>query len=169
MTLNHLVSFLSQLTQTLLVVLIAPLMLGWVAQCRAWLQNRSGPGLLQPYRVLLKLLDKDVLLAQNASALAPGLFSYSRITLGPRITISPVAPVGTVFPSRLAMRISGPADGPTVPGLRCPGGSAFDAIWCAASVMPYASMIGTPNTDSTSVITRVGKGDPQRLGETVGV
>jgi len=62
-------SFLSQLTQTLLVVLLAPLMLGWVAQCRAWLQNRSGPGLLQPYRVLLKLLNKDALLAHNASAL----------------------------------------------------------------------------------------------------
>lgn len=62
-------SFFSQLAQTLLVVLLAPLMLGWVAQCRAWLQNRSGPGLLQPYRVLRKLLNKDALLAHNASAL----------------------------------------------------------------------------------------------------
>ncbi len=64
-----LTSFLSQLTQTLLVVLIAPLMLGWVAQCRAWLQNRSGPGLLQPYRVLFKLFNKEAVLAQNASVL----------------------------------------------------------------------------------------------------
>ena len=63
------VSFLSQLTQTLLVVLIAPLLLGWVSQCRAWLQNRSGPGILQPYRVLFKLLEKDALLAHNASVL----------------------------------------------------------------------------------------------------
>ncbi len=30
--------------QSVLVVLIAPLMLGWVNQCRAWLQNRSGTG-----------------------------------------------------------------------------------------------------------------------------
>jgi len=59
--------FLSQLAQTTLVVLIAPLMLGWVNQCRAWLQNRSGPGLLQPYRVLHKLFHKDALLAHNAS------------------------------------------------------------------------------------------------------
>lgn len=59
--------FLSQLTQTLLVVLLAPLMLGWVNQCRSWLQNRSGPGLLQPYRVLHKLFHKDALLAHNAS------------------------------------------------------------------------------------------------------
>ena len=65
-------SFLSQLAQTLLVVLVAPLMLGWVSQCRAWLQNRSGPGLLQPYRVLFKLFDKDALMAHNASAIFRG-------------------------------------------------------------------------------------------------
>jgi len=59
----------SQLFQSLLVVLLAPLMLGWVNQCRAWLQNRSGPGILQPYRVLRKLFVKDAVLAHNASAL----------------------------------------------------------------------------------------------------
>ena len=59
----------SQLLQTLLVVLAAPLLLGWVNQCRAWLQNRSGPGWLQPYRVLRKLFLKDAVLAYNASAL----------------------------------------------------------------------------------------------------
>jgi formate hydrogenlyase subunit 4 len=59
----------SQLFQTLLVVLAAPLMLGWVNQCRAWLLNRSGPGWLQPYRVLRKLFQKDAVLAYNASAL----------------------------------------------------------------------------------------------------
>ena len=62
-------SLASQLFQTLLVVLAAPLMLGWLNQCRAWLQNRSGPGWLQPYRVLRKLFLKDAVLAYNASAL----------------------------------------------------------------------------------------------------
>jgi len=57
----------SQLFQTLLSVFLAPLMLGWVNQCRAWLQNRSGPGLLQPYSVLRKLFLKDAVLAHNAS------------------------------------------------------------------------------------------------------
>ena len=38
-------------------------------QCRAWLQNRSAPGLLQPYRQLAKLFRKEVVLAHNASAL----------------------------------------------------------------------------------------------------
>ncbi|HWQ94226.1 MAG TPA: NADH-quinone oxidoreductase subunit H [Gammaproteobacteria bacterium] len=58
-----------QLLQSLLMVLLAPLMLGWVNQCRAWLQNKSGAGLLQPYRVLRKLFHKDVVLAHNASVL----------------------------------------------------------------------------------------------------
>jgi formate hydrogenlyase subunit 4 len=58
---------LSQLFQTLLAALLAPLALGWVNQCRAWLQNRSAPDLLQPYRVLFKLLEKDAVLAVNAS------------------------------------------------------------------------------------------------------
>jgi formate hydrogenlyase subunit 4 len=59
--------FASQLLQTLLAVFLAPLMLGWVNQCRVWLQNKSGPGVLQPYRVILKLFRKDAVLAHNAS------------------------------------------------------------------------------------------------------
>jgi len=56
-----------QLTQLLLVVLAAPLLTGWVNQCQAWLQNRSGAGVLQPYRVLHKLFRKDAVMAHNAS------------------------------------------------------------------------------------------------------
>jgi formate hydrogenlyase subunit 3/multisubunit Na+/H+ antiporter MnhD subunit/formate hydrogenlyase subunit 4 len=59
----------SQLFQTLLVVLLAPLMLGWINNCRAWLQNKSAPGLMQPYRTLRKLFHKDAVLAYNASPL----------------------------------------------------------------------------------------------------
>lgn len=58
---------LFQITQLLLVVLAAPLLMGWVNQCQAWLQNRSGAGVLQPYRVLHKLFNKDAVLAHNAS------------------------------------------------------------------------------------------------------
>jgi formate hydrogenlyase subunit 4 len=60
---------LFQLAQLLLVVLAAPLLTGWVNQCQAWLQNRSGAGVLQPYRVLRKLFSKDAVMAHNASPL----------------------------------------------------------------------------------------------------
>ena len=54
---------------------------------------------------------------------------------------------------------SGPAAMPTVPGLRTRGGSGFAAIWCAASVIPYDSTSGAPNTSSISRITCVGIAD----------
>ena len=60
---------LFQLVQNLLVLLAAPLLLGWINQCRAMLQNRSGAGVLQPFRNLIKLFYKDAILATNASAL----------------------------------------------------------------------------------------------------
>jgi len=61
--------FIAQLTELVIAVLLAPLLTGWVNQCRAWLQNRSAPGLLQPYRLLAKLFEKEVVLAGNASPL----------------------------------------------------------------------------------------------------
>lgn len=63
------VGMLSQLLQMLGAIFLAPLLLGWVNQCRAWLQGRRAPPLTQPYRVLRKLLYKDVVLAHTASPL----------------------------------------------------------------------------------------------------
>lgn len=58
-----------QLLQVIVALIGAPLLTGWVNQCRAWLQNRSAPPLLLPYRQIAKLLEKDVVLAHNASRL----------------------------------------------------------------------------------------------------
>lgn len=62
-------AFLAQLIELVSALLLAPLLVGWVNQCRAWLQNRSAPPLLQVYYTLHKLFHKDVLLAHNASPL----------------------------------------------------------------------------------------------------
>ena len=51
--------FLSQLLQLAIALLLAPVLVGWVNQCRAWLSNRSAPPLLQPYRTIRKLFTKD--------------------------------------------------------------------------------------------------------------
>ena len=59
----------TQLLELALALLMAPLLTGWVNQCRAWLQNRSAPPLLQSYYTLSKLFHKEVLAAQNASSL----------------------------------------------------------------------------------------------------
>ena len=53
--------------QMLLVLLMAPLLTGFVRKVKARLLRRQGPPLLQPYRDLIRLLRKDVVLADNAS------------------------------------------------------------------------------------------------------
>jgi len=60
---------ISQVLEIMLALALAPLLLGWVNQWRAWLQNRSGPGILQPYRQLNKLFLKDAVVAEHASPL----------------------------------------------------------------------------------------------------
>ena len=60
---------LSQLLEIVVALLLAPLLVGWVNQWRAWLQNKSAPPLLQPYRVLHKLFNKESVVAHNASSL----------------------------------------------------------------------------------------------------
>ena len=58
---------LVQLGQLLVVLLLAPLLTGYVRKVKARLLRRRGPPILQPYRDLLKLLRKEVVLADNAS------------------------------------------------------------------------------------------------------
>jgi formate hydrogenlyase subunit 4 len=53
--------------QMLLVLLLAPLLTGFVRKVKARLLRRQGPPLLQPYRDLNRLLRKEVVLADNAS------------------------------------------------------------------------------------------------------
>ncbi len=60
---------LLQIAQTLFAILLAPLLLGWVNQCRAWLQGRGAPPITQPYRVIRKLFHKDAVIAHHASPL----------------------------------------------------------------------------------------------------
>ncbi len=60
---------LSQLLEIVLAIALAPMLSGWVNQWRAWLQNRSAPSLLQPYRLLHKLFNKESVVADNASRL----------------------------------------------------------------------------------------------------
>jgi formate hydrogenlyase subunit 4 len=58
---------LIQLVQLVVVLSIAPLLTGYVRKLKAHLLRRRGPPVLQPYRDLLKLIRKEVVLADNAS------------------------------------------------------------------------------------------------------
>ena len=59
--------FALQGAQMLLVLLLSPLLTGFVRKVKARLLRRQGPPLLQPYRDLIRLMRKDVVLADSAS------------------------------------------------------------------------------------------------------
>ncbi len=61
------VDFAVQGAQMLLVLLLAPLLTGFVRKVKARLLRRKGPSVVQPYRDLVRLMRKDVVLADNAS------------------------------------------------------------------------------------------------------
>ena len=50
-----------------MLLFIAPAFAGWVKMVKCWFQGRRSPSLFQPYRDIMKLLAKDVTLAENAS------------------------------------------------------------------------------------------------------
>ena len=58
---------LVQAIQMALVLALSPLLTGFVRKAKARLLRRQGPSVLQPYRDLLRLMRKEVVLADNAS------------------------------------------------------------------------------------------------------
>ena len=60
-------NFAIQGGQMVLVLLLAPLFTGYVRKVKARLLRRQGPPLIQPYRDLVRLVRKEVVLAESAS------------------------------------------------------------------------------------------------------
>ena len=79
-----------QLAGILIALAAAPIFLGWVNQCRAWLQNKSAPSVLQPYRGIRKLFHKDAVIAENASRL---------FVLAPYIVFGAMVTAAAIIPS----------------------------------------------------------------------
>jgi formate hydrogenlyase subunit 4 len=61
------IDLLVQGAQMLLVLALAPLLTGLVRKVKARALRRQGPPLLQPYRDLVRLMRKEVVLAESAS------------------------------------------------------------------------------------------------------
>jgi len=58
---------LKTLAQLLLLLTVSPLVSGFIKTLKARLQTRRGPGVLQPYRDLYKLLRKGMVIPETAS------------------------------------------------------------------------------------------------------
>jgi formate hydrogenlyase subunit 4 len=59
--------FAVQGIEMLLMLMLAPLLTGFVRKVKARLLRRQGPPLVQPYRDLIRLMRKEVVLAESAS------------------------------------------------------------------------------------------------------
>ena len=89
-------AWLTQWFEVLAAVALAPLFLGWVNQCRAWLQNRKAPSLLLPYRSIRKLFHKDAVLAEGAS---PLFRAAPYVVFGAMVAVASIIPsMGTGLP-----------------------------------------------------------------------
>lgn len=60
-------SFLIFIFQILFVPALSPLVVGVIRKIKAWMQNREGAGIFQPYRDVIKLLHKDEVISEDAS------------------------------------------------------------------------------------------------------
>jgi formate hydrogenlyase subunit 4 len=98
------IDWITQILQVAAALAAAPLFLGWVNACRAWLQNRRAPSVLQIYRGIRKLFHKDAIIAHGASA----LFRFA-----PYIVFATMVTAAAIIPSL---------------GTRLPFGVAADAI-----------------------------------------
>jgi formate hydrogenlyase subunit 4 len=90
------IAWLTQFVEVLVALIAAPMFLGWVNQCRSWLQNRRAPSIWLPYRGIRKLFSKDALVAGNASSL---FRAAPYIVFGLMVTATAIIPsMGTRLP-----------------------------------------------------------------------
>jgi formate hydrogenlyase subunit 4 len=114
----------------LIALAAAPLFLGWVNQCRAWLQNKSAPPILQPYRGIRKHFHKDAVIAVNASRL---FLLAPYIVFGAMVTAAAIIPsIATRLPFTLA------ADAIALVGLL-----ATARVFLALAAMDVGTAFGT--------------------------
>src|SRR5690349_19081397 len=122
--------FLSQALQLAVALALAPLLVGWVNQCRAWLANRTAPPLVLPYLTIRKLFHKDAVVAQNASPL---------FRLTPYVMFGAMALAAAIVPSLATdLPFAGAADAIALVGL-----FALARVFIALAAMDIGTAFGT--------------------------
>jgi formate hydrogenlyase subunit 4 len=121
---------LSQFLQLAIALLLAPLLVGWVNQCRAWLANKSAPSLFLPYRTIRKLFHKDAVVAENASPI---------FRLTPYIVFGAMTLAAAIVPSLATdLPFAGAADAIALVGL-----FALARVFIALAAMDIGTAFGT--------------------------
>jgi len=88
-------SWVVQVLQVLTILLVSPLLAGFIAKVEARLQGRKGPRVLQPFYDLWKLFGKETLATQGASAV---FFIGPILAFACYLIVPMLIPVLTTFP-----------------------------------------------------------------------
>ncbi|WP_159996192.1 respiratory chain complex I subunit 1 family protein [Roseomonas sp. 18066] len=168
----------AQLLHLLLMLALAPLLLGCIRILEARLVGRRGPPLLQPWRDLLKLLKKRPVLAENASVvsavtpyvgLAATLVAASLVPGFARdMALSPLADlllvVGLLAIARCALALAALDIGSGLGGLGAARAMSFAAFAEPAfllAVMGFAMLAGSTNLDAIGLALQEGAPGPR--------
>ncbi|WP_298139215.1 NADH-quinone oxidoreductase subunit H [Acidiferrobacter sp.] len=128
-----------QTIQILFVIAMAPLLAGWIRQCRAWLSNRSGAGLLQPYRELFKLLRKQPVVAEEASML---------FVATPYVVFAAMVVAGAMIPMiTTRLLLAGAADAVALAGV-----FTMARIFAALAAMDLGTAFGSMGARRTMLV-----------------
>jgi len=157
-----------QLLQALLLLLFAPLAAGFISTCKARLQNRRGAGVLQPWRNLLKLFGKEVVMAEHASwifraapyvvftatimaaSVVPALLVDTPLSL----TADVIALVALLALARFFLALAGMDIGTAFGGMGASREMTFSALAEPAMLMSiFVLSLGAHSTNLTTMIT----------------
>src|SRR5207247_6672508 len=91
--------------QTVLLLLLSPLLSGLIKNWKAKLQNRRGPRIWQPYFDMAKFLRKDMVISEHASWIfraVPGVLFISTLLAGLMVPLVSVSAPLSLFGGALA-------------------------------------------------------------------
>ncbi|RMG91786.1 MAG: formate hydrogenlyase [Zetaproteobacteria bacterium] len=161
-------SLFLQIAQAVVLVLFAPIAAGVVSTAKARLQNRRGAGVLQPWRNLIKLFGKQVVLAENASwifrfapyvvftatimaaSCVPPLLVHTPLSL----TADVIALVALLALARFFLALAGMDIGTAFGGMGASREMTFSALAEPAMLMSvFVLSIGAQSTNLTTMIS----------------
>ena len=99
-------TLIAAVLQTLLLLVLAPLVSGWIRNWKAKLQNRRGPPVWQPYADLVKFLRKDMVVSEHASWIfkaAPPIVFVTALLAGLLVPVLQVTAPLSLFGGALAL------------------------------------------------------------------
>jgi formate hydrogenlyase subunit 4 len=124
------IEILTQALELLAAIAVAPLFLGWINQCRAWLQNRRAPSLWLPYRGIRKLFHKNAVIARGASPL---------FRIAPYVVFGTMVLAAAIIPSMgTRLPLTGAADAIALVGLL-----ATARVFISLAAMDIGTAFGT--------------------------